>query len=75
MPDLFDSRKITLLEQIRAAERELVYRQRVYPHWVEAGKMPDQKARHEEAAMAAIVETLRDLHVKEQAALRQRPAK
>jgi len=49
---------ITLAEQLTAARRELAMRQRVYPNWVAVGKMKQEKADHELACMAAIVETI-----------------
>ncbi len=58
MPDLFDRREVSLRDQLRAAERELAYRRRVYPRWVDAGKLDNAKAQHEIAAMTAIVKTL-----------------
>lgn len=50
---------IPLAQQIRCAERELAMRQRVYPNWVAGGRLSQEKADHEIAAMRAIVETLR----------------
>lgn len=58
MSDLFDSRAVTLTEQIAAAKREVGQRLRVYPRLVDAGKMTRQKADAETAAMEAIVATL-----------------
>lgn len=49
---------ITLEEQLAAAERELKYRQRVYPRRIAKGQMSINLARHETAAMEAIIETL-----------------
>lgn len=50
---------MNLTQQIAAAERELAMRLRVYPRWVAAKKMTQQKADHEIEAMRAIVATLR----------------
>jgi hypothetical protein len=63
MSDLFDSRAVPLHVQIAAAEREVRQRERVYPRLIYAGKMSAAKAADEIAAMKAIVETLRGLHV------------
>lgn len=49
---------MTLRDQLDAARRELALRRSVYPRWVSAGKMTKDKADHETAAMAAIVDTL-----------------
>lgn len=43
-------------EKRKAAERELGLRQRVYPRWVEAGKMSQAKAEREIAIMREIAE-------------------
>lgn len=51
-------------DQVAAAEREVRQRERVYPRWVEAGKMTQTKADHEIRAMKAIVETLKGLQAK-----------
>jgi hypothetical protein len=44
--------------QIKAARRELAMRMRVYPRWIAMGKMKQDAADHEIAAMTAIVATL-----------------
>ena len=46
----------TAKEKREAAERELKMRQRVYPRWVADKRMTQEKADHETAVMAAIVE-------------------
>jgi hypothetical protein len=50
---------LTLDDQIRCVEREIVMRKAVYPRRVVDGKMSQEKARHELAAMQAVLETLR----------------
>lgn len=50
---------VPLSEQIKCVEREIVLRRRVYPRWVESGRMKQAKADQEIAAMEAILETLR----------------
>jgi hypothetical protein len=49
---------MTLEEQIAEAQRELALRRRCYPAWVKAGKLTQDEAYHQLAAMAAIVHTL-----------------
>jgi hypothetical protein len=61
MSDLFDRRAVPLHEQIAAAEREVKYREHVYPRWVMAGRMRQDMADRQIATMKAIVETLRGL--------------
>ena len=56
---------ITAEDMLACAERELKMRQRVYPRWVEEGRISEGKAAHELAAMAAIVDALRPLAAKE----------
>jgi hypothetical protein len=48
-------------EQLACVERELTMRRRVYPRWIEAGKMTKAKADAEIRAMEAVAETLRGL--------------
>lgn len=50
-----------LNEQIKAVEREIGMRARVYPAWVRGGKMSQAKADHETAAMQAVLKTLQQL--------------
>jgi hypothetical protein len=52
---------MTETDKLNCAERELKMRQRVYPHWVDAGKMSSQKAAYELECMAAIVEDYRKI--------------
>ena len=56
---------ITLEEQIAEAERELALRRRLYPGWVEVGRLTPVQARHQLRAMWAIVTTLRRLEVEQ----------
>jgi hypothetical protein len=51
----------TLEEQAAACEREVKMRQRVYPRWVEGGRMTQAQADRETAAMAAAAATLRGM--------------
>lgn len=56
-----DPEAISLDGQIKAAERELAMRQRIYPGWVNAKRMTVHKASEEIAAMAAILKTLKGI--------------
>lgn len=53
--------KVTLEEMATCAERELEMRRRVYPRWVDSGKMSPKKADEETLRMEAIVSVLRGL--------------
>lgn len=48
-------------EQVACIEREIAMRKRVYPRWVESGKMTQAKATAEMRAMLAVLDTLREL--------------
>lgn len=48
----------TIHEQIKAVEREIGMRNRVYPRRIADGKMSEEKAAHEIACMRAVLETL-----------------
>lgn len=52
------SNPVPLAEQIAAAKREAAMRRRAYPRWVSRGRMTQEKADSEIAAMDAIVATL-----------------
>lgn len=51
----------TARQKREAAERELKMRQRVYPRWIEAGRLTSEKAAHEIAVMEEIVADYRKL--------------
>jgi hypothetical protein len=53
-------------DQLACAEREVRFRERVYPRLVQQEKMTPIKAANEIAAMKAIVETLRPLAAREE---------
>ncbi len=53
--------KPTLAQQLAEAERELNLRLRVFPRWIEAGRIKPQMADKRMARQAAAVETLRGL--------------
>jgi hypothetical protein len=62
MADLFWSQPVTLADMLGCAKRELAMRENVYPRWVAAGKMTQQKADLELRYMRAIVSYL-DLEI------------
>jgi hypothetical protein len=54
---------ISYADQLACVVRELAMRRRVYPRWVESGKMTQAKADLEIRAMEAVAETLRGLEL------------
>lgn len=52
---------IGLDDQIRAVEREIGRRERSYPQFIAERKMIESAARHELAAMRAILATLKSI--------------
>lgn len=52
---------ITIADQIAAVTREIGMRNRVYPRWVQDGKMSQAKADYEIKAMEAVLETLKGI--------------
>ena len=52
-------RQVSIKAQIECVERELKMRRRVYPRWVDDGKMSQAKADQEIARMAAVLLTLK----------------
>ena len=62
MSDLFGGAlPISLAAQIAEIEREIKQRERVYPRWVEAGKMPKATADRQTEVMRAVLVTLKGL--------------
>lgn len=55
---------IGLPEQVRAVEREIAMRRRVYPRWVESKRMTQAKAAAEIAAMEAVLATIKGLEAR-----------
>jgi hypothetical protein len=49
---------IDLDAQIAAVNREIAMRKRVYPRWIETGRMKQAEADHQIAAMQAVLATL-----------------
>lgn len=49
---------VTLKQQIECVEREIGFRERVYPRLIAAKKMTQPKADHELRAMRAVLNTL-----------------
>ena len=56
---------ITLADQIGCIEREIGYRVRVYPRWVDRGKISQGEADRQLALMRAVNKTLCRLKAKE----------
>jgi len=52
---------IPLSEQIECVQREINMRHRVYPRWVEIGRITQAHADHQIAAMSAVLATLEAL--------------
>ena len=50
---------ITATDKLACAEREVKMRERVYPRWIEDGRISAGKAAHEIATMKAIAEDYR----------------
>lgn len=50
--------ELALGEQIACVSREIAMRERVYPRWVESGRMTQEKADQELATMRAVRATL-----------------
>lgn len=50
--------EVSLHDQIHCVMREIGLRQRVYPRWVSAGRMKQDKADREIKAMRAVLYTL-----------------
>lgn len=59
--DLLKDVPITLKEQILDVKREIGFRERLYPRWVEAGKMKMHDAEYRLRAMRAVLATLEGL--------------
>ncbi len=49
---------VQLADQIACVTREIAYRRRVYPRWVEAGRMTQAKADTQIRHMEAVLETV-----------------
>ncbi len=52
---------ISFADQIACVRREIAMRERVYPKWVNAGRMKAEAAEREIAAMRAVLKTLLSL--------------
>lgn len=52
---------MTESDKLACAEREVKMRKRVYPRWVENGRMTEQQAAREIALMEAIAEDYRKI--------------
>ena len=49
---------MSLAEQIAEARRELAMRKKLYPQWVQSGRLDAAQAQHQLVCMEAIVATL-----------------
>lgn len=58
MADLFPNQPIDIEMQINCVKREIAMRGKVYPRWVDRGKMKPEQATHEMAAMGEVLKTL-----------------
>lgn len=56
---------ITTADKLACLKREIAMRKRVYPRWVEAGRLSSAKAADEIAIMEAIMEDYRSMAEKE----------
>lgn len=52
--------RVTTLDKLGCAKRELALRRNVYPKWVEAGRMTERQAADQLRVMEAIVEDYRE---------------
>jgi hypothetical protein len=50
----------SLQEQIACIEREIALRRRVYPRWIEQGRLKPDKAEREIECMCAVLKTLKE---------------
>ena len=53
--------KVSYQQQLDCVKREIKMRERVYPRWVEAGRMTQDKADRELEAMRAVGKTLESM--------------
>lgn len=60
-----DSPQVPMTEQFLCVQREITMRERVYPRWIEAGRMTAKKAEHEIRSMKAVLVTLEKLQISE----------
>lgn len=49
---------VSIDAQVRCVEREIAMRERVYPRWVQSGRMTPNKAREELVTMRAVLGSL-----------------
>ena len=54
--------KFTLQQQIECVKREISMRKRVYPNWIGAKKLKQEKADYEIACMESVLLTLENLN-------------
>lgn len=51
---------VSMTEQIKCVKREISMRERVYPRFIKSGKMTQEEAEREIAAMKAVLDTLNE---------------
>jgi hypothetical protein len=49
---------VSIDDQRAAVKREIAFRERLYPRWIEKGRMTQEKADHELRVMRAVLQTL-----------------
>lgn len=52
---------VTIADQIACVRREIAVRSKVYPRWVESGRMKHDQADREVEAMIAVLATLQEV--------------
>lgn len=57
-----NEQNFTFKQQIECVEREISMRERVYPNWIAAKKLKQEKADYEFACMRAVLHTLKSLN-------------
>lgn len=67
-----DMLPVTLDEQLREVRREIALRERVYPGWIEKGKVSQMKADRHLFLMRAVGDTIAGLVRQEEAAAERR---
>lgn len=60
--------RASLERQIQCVRREIGFREKVYPRWVQLHKMSAEKASDERLAMESVLDTLLALHGEREAA-------
>lgn len=61
MTDAEKAALVPIIDQIACVRREIGMRERVYPRWIDAGKMKQVAADREMTGMRAVLMTLEDI--------------